>query len=287
MTCMNKVLKLTSPQLELMEDSYPSFLTRYQDSPIRSHIRLTDCVITLYHSGSVVFQGKEADAFYQQWSSLTTTSFQPHIGSDEVGTGDFFGPMVVCAAFVSAEHEAYLKNLGVGDSKGMDDATIEKISVMMIPLIPHRQVVLMPEYYNKFYSKHPNLNVLKALLHNRALVELVEQIPGVPIIMDQFVHEAKYYEYLEMQKTIQRNIQFHTKAESKFMAVAAASVLARYYFLQSWRVMEQSAGIRLPKGAGAEVEQVAKRFLPSIDKKEWDKYVKLHFKTLEKINLAG
>ena len=194
---------------------------------------------------------------------------------------------MVCAAFVSAEHEAYLKNLGVGDSKGLDDATIEKIAVMMIPLIPHRQVVLMPEYYNKFYGKHPNLNVLKALLHNRALVELAEQIPGVPIIMDQFVHEAKYYEYLDMQKTVQRNIQFHTKAESKFMAVAAASVLARYYFLQSWRVMEQSAGIRLPKGAGAEVEQVAKRFLPSIDKKEWDKYVKLHFKTLEKINLAG
>jgi ribonuclease HIII len=287
MTCMNKVLKLTSPQLQHLEEAYPSFLTRYQDSPIRSHIRLSGCVITLYHSGSVVFQGNEADVFYEQWSSLTTTSYQPHIGSDEVGTGDFFGPMVVCAAFVNAEHEAYLKNLGVGDSKGLDDAMIERIAVMMIPLIPHRQVVLMPEYYNKLYRKHPNLNVLKALLHNRALVELTAQIPGVPIIMDQFVHEAKYYEYLAMQKTVQRNIQFHTQAESKFIAVAAASVLARYYFLQSWRVMEQSAGIRLPKGAGADVERVAKQFLPTIEKHAWEHYVKLHFKTLEKINLAG
>lgn len=284
---MNKVLKLTHSQLDVLEEAYPSFLTRYEDSPIRSHIRLTDCVITVYHSGSVVFQGKEAASFFDQWSHLTESSFTPHIGSDEVGTGDFFGPMVVCAAFVSAEHESYLRNLGVGDSKGLDDDSIERIATMMIPLIPHRQVVLMPEYYNKLYQKHPNLNVLKALLHNRALVELAQQVPGVPIIMDQFVHEAKYYEYLDMQKTVQRNISFHTKAESKFLAVAAASVLARYYFLQSWRVMEQDAKMRLPKGAGAEVEQAATRFLPTIEQSEWAKFVKLHFKTLEKINLAG
>lgn len=284
---MNKVLKLSHSQLNLLEEAYPSFLTSYQDSPIRSHIRLTDCVITVYHSGSVVFQGKQASSFYDQWRNLNDTSFTPHIGSDEVGTGDFFGPMVVCAAFVSAEHEPYLRNLGVGDSKGLDDETIERIASMMIPLVPHRQVVLMPEYYNKLYQKHPNLNVLKALLHNRALVELAEQVPGVPIIMDQFVHESKYYEYLEMQKTVQRNISFHTKAESKYIGVAAASVLARYYFLQSWRVMEQAAKMQLPKGAGAEVEHTAKRFLPSIKRSEWDKFVKLHFKTLEKINLAG
>ncbi len=39
------------------------------------------------------------------------------IGSDEVGTGDYFGPIVVTAAYVKKEDIKYLESLGVKDSK--------------------------------------------------------------------------------------------------------------------------------------------------------------------------
>ena len=39
------------------------------------------------------------------------------IGSDEAGSGDYFGPLTVCAAFVTKEHVPILKTLGVDDSK--------------------------------------------------------------------------------------------------------------------------------------------------------------------------
>ena len=47
------------------------------------------------------------------------------IGSDEVGTGDYFGPITVCAAYVRQDQIHLLKELGVQDSKNLND---EKIS---------------------------------------------------------------------------------------------------------------------------------------------------------------
>lgn len=41
----------------------------------------------------------------------------PTIGSDEVGTGDYFGPIVVTASFVDKKMMSKLYELGVRDSK--------------------------------------------------------------------------------------------------------------------------------------------------------------------------
>ena len=283
---MNEVIKANSKQVELLLESYGRFVQPSKVAHIKGVISLDDCVITVYETGSIVFQGKAASEHYQEWQTVFAGSFRVHIGSDEVGTGDFFGPVVVCAAFVNTEHEAYLNKLGVGDSKGFTDEMIRKLAKAMLPLIPHRQVVLMPEYYNKLYAKHPNLNHIKALLHNRAILELLEQTGPVPVVMDQFVHQKKYFEYLDHQKTVHRKIEFHTKAESKFIAVAAASILARYYFLESWVNLEREFNQELPKGAGALVDAAAKTLFQRLDPSRWGHVAKLHFKNLKKIQTS-
>jgi ribonuclease HIII len=280
---MNNVIKANPKQVELLMESYGRFVQPSKVAHIQGIITLNDCVITVYKSGSIVFQGKAAAEHFAEWNTIFAGSFRVHMGSDEVGTGDFFGPMVVCAAFVNTEHERFLKQLGVGDSKSFTDDAIRKMATIMVPLIPHRHVVLMPEYYNKLYAKYPNLNQLKALLHNRAITELLEQTGPVPVVMDQFVHEKKYYEYLADLPHVHRKIEFHTKAESTFIAVAAASILARYYFLESWLILERQLKQSLPKGAGALVDAAASRLFATMDKQHWGNYAKLHFKNLKNI----
>ena len=280
---MNNVIKANPKQVELLMESYGRFVQASKVPHIKGVITLADCVITVYESGSIVFQGKAAAEHAKEWTTIFAGSFRVHIGSDEVGTGDFFGPMVVCAAFVNTEHESFLTQLGVGDSKGFTDDKIRQMATIMVPLIPHRHVVLMPEYYNKLYAKYPNLNQLKALLHNRAITELLELTGPVPVVMDQFVHAAKYFEYLAKVQHVHRTIEFHTKAESKFIAVAAASILARYYFLESWAILERQLQQPLPKGAGALVDTAASRLFATLDKTQWGHYAKLHFKNLKNI----
>ena len=102
-----------------------------------------DTVITLYESGKVVFQGLSADIDANFWRETETILngkapeekdkkekkvdnkdidktdyyFINSIGSDEVGTGDFFGPIVVCASYVNKKDITFLEELGVRDSK--------------------------------------------------------------------------------------------------------------------------------------------------------------------------
>ena len=50
------------------------------------------------------------------------------IGSDEVGTGDYFGPIVVTASYVNKSDITFLEELGVKDSKKLTDKKIIKIT---------------------------------------------------------------------------------------------------------------------------------------------------------------
>ena len=54
------------------------------------------------------------------------------IGSDEVGTGDYFGPITVCATYVNSDQIGLLKELGVQDSKNLNDDKISAIAKQII-----------------------------------------------------------------------------------------------------------------------------------------------------------
>ena len=74
-----------------------------------------DTVITMYESGKVMFQGVSADIDANMWREIDGQSkkkeentkdyekyyYSSSIGSDEVGTGDYFGPIVVTSTYVS------------------------------------------------------------------------------------------------------------------------------------------------------------------------------------------
>jgi len=272
-----------------------------------------DTVITLYESGKVVFQGKDADLSSDFW--ITTEKINSgkvdvknsggkkkdtkkekkeyvnpriynssSIGSDEVGTGDYFGPIVVTAAYVSSENIPFLEELGVKDSKKLTDDDILNIVPKFIKQIPYESMILTNEEYNKFHSNDINMNKIKALLHNKVLYKLSNAIKEYEyIIVDQFAESYIYFNYLKETSNVVRNITFFTKGEDKHLAVACASLISRYIFIKEFDKLSKSVGIDLPKGAGDLVDKTGKQI---IDKYGFDKLkeiAKMNFKNTDKI----
>lgn len=250
------------------------------DNPtIDSIFELSDCKITLYKSKKAVFQGKDVSAYQE----LYQTKFVEQAGSDEVGTGDYFGPVVVAACYVNHDNYPKIKHLGIQDSKQITDELIRKIAPKLMEEVPYSVLIVDNVKYNQIHKQH-NLNAIKALLHNQAYKHLQKKINQLPklSVVDQFTPENYYYNYLRNENEIIKNLHFETKAESKYIAVACASIIARYTFLQVWDKMEENYHFTFPKGSGELVDHAIVRFVQEFGKDKLPQVAKLHFKNTQK-----
>ncbi len=210
--------------------------------------------------------------------------FDEQIGSDEVGVGDFFGPICVCAAYIKKSDIKKLDELGVMDSKKMSDEDILTIGPILIKEFDYSQVYVDNAKYNELIAKGNNLNVIKARLHNQALLHSLKKHSEVKnIFMDQFVEKEKYYQYLSQDHEIVRGIVFHTKGESLYPCVALASVIARYSFLIKMGKLSSKIGYKIPFGASAKVTEFAKKIYKKIGREEFDKIVKKNFANYDEV----
>lgn len=259
-----------------------------------------DTVITLYESGKCMFQGTSADVDAAMWGvQLENTKenkekqkeinkkyyYCNSVGSDEVGTGDYFGPIVVTACYVRKEDIPTLEKLGVGDSKKIDDKKILKIAPEIAKIVKYRSTILYNKEYNEKYTKNVNMNKIKAIMHNKVLYQLMqEEKPDVDyIIVDEFAREARYYEYVKDVPTIQKNITFMTKAEDKNLAVACGSIISRYLFLKEFDKICDSIHIPLVKGAGKDVDAIGEEVVSQYGEEKLNDIAKLNFKNTQRI----
>lgn len=259
-----------------------------------------DTVVTMYESGKVMFQGASADIDAGMWADIDGVERQDKvkikeaekkyynsssIGSDEVGTGDYFGPIVVTSCFVSKEDIPFVEELGIKDSKKLDDSKIVKIAPELIKKIKYKSLIMNNKEYNEKYSSSYNINKIKAIMHNKVLWRMVheEELKYDYIIVDEFAREARYYEYLEGNPEIQRDITFMTKAEDKNLAVACASVISRYIFIREFDKICDEIHIPLPKGAGSDVDTIGKEVVETYGKEKLKEIAKYNFKNTERI----
>ncbi len=211
--------------------------------------------------------------------------YSNQIGSDEVGTGDLFGPITVAASFVKEEDINYLKKLGVDDSKRLSDKEILSLGAKLILKIEYSQVALDNQKYNELVNKGYNLNQMKALMHNQVLKNLVKKHRDVKeIFIDQFVEKDKYYSYLNKEKEVVRNITFKTKGESYFPCVAVSSIIARYSFLKKMDNMNKKYNFEFPLGAGKKTTEALNKFAKKYGKKELEKVAKLNFANVKDLS---
>lgn len=269
-----------------------------------------DTVVTMYQSGKVVFQGKDADLASEFWietekinygTAKVTSSDNKNekststerkiplrinsIGSDEVGTGDFFGPIVVTATYVAKENIDFLLELGVKDSKKMNDEKIKEVVPQIIKKIPYKTFILNNKQYNEVYNNNMNMNKMKAILHNKVLSSFSNKntYPYDYIVVDQFENPKSYYNHLSEAKFKVYNITFLTKAEDQCLSVACASLISRYIFLKEMNKISNSIGIDLPKGASNLVDNVAKEIVNKYGKDKLYEIAKLNFSNTNRI----
>ena len=187
------------------------------------------------------------------------------VGSDETGTGDFFGPVTVAACYVRADQIELVRELGVKDSKQLTDDLMRKIAPDLQATLIYSVLTLKNDKYNEVQGRGWSQGKIKALLHNQALKHVVwkmdDEKPNF-ILIDQFAERGIYYNHIkEESEIIRENVLFSTKAEGLHLSVAAASIIARVAFLEAMDQLSEIAGMTLPKGAGAKVDEVAAKIL--------------------------
>lgn len=202
------------------------------------------------------------------------------IGSDEAGSGDYFGPMTVVASYVSKKNAEILKVLGVMDSKNLKDDKIIALAEQIIPIIPHSLLVLDNPKYNERKAMGWSQVKMKAVLHNQAILNVLDKIDGASldyIVIDQFAVQGVYENYALTAIPERDKTRFETKGESKSIAIAASSIIARYAFVKYYDEIIRETGIHITKGAGAKVDLEAAKiiskkgieYLDSITKKDF------------------
>lgn len=255
-----------------------------------------DCSVLVYTSNKVVFQGKNAQYEASIWADVpssdskpktkeTTNAAQivfPMMGSDEVGTGDFFGPVVVSAVYLDQHQADMIQHYQITDSKMINDDKIMKIFLDLKDKIQHHTLILPNEKFNEQTRLGLNMNAIKAKLHNHALKKLYNQV-DMPklIVVDQFCSEKNYYQYLADDEVIK--VHLETKAESKYIAVALASVFARAAFLIAMDDLTKIANQPLLKGAGSNVDIQAQSIYDEFGPDIFLKISKVNFKNYDRI----
>lgn len=256
--------------------------------------------VSVYTSGKLLVQGKGTREFLEfvleplvfkkiqmgYEETITQTSnpdntYLEKIGGDESGKGDYFGPLVIAAAYLQKENLSKIRDLKVQDSKKITDKKINTIYPKLIKFIDFEVIAIMPEKYNQLFDKMKNLNKILAWGHATAVENLFRKVNCSNVLIDKFAKEYLIANQLK-NKIPDLKLQQKTKAESD-AAVAAASVVARYHYLLRLNELSDKFKIKLPKGAGTPVDTVGRDFLKTHPFETLSKIAKIHFKNTQKI----
>ena len=249
-----------------------------------------------YTSGKLLIQGKDVSKVSDEIDSIIKNKNinectnknddnikieEKYIGTDESGKGDFFGPLVIAGVQVCEENKRLFIELGIKDSKKLDDKKIKQLAVQIKNNAIYSVVVINPQKYNELYSKFNNLNKLLAWGHARAIENILDKSPCSYALADKFGDESLIKNAL---MTKGKNIILNqiVRAESD-IAVAAASILARAEFVKRIDEMQEKFNVTLSKGASSKVVEEARNFVNIYSFERLNEVAKMHFKTVNEI----
>lgn len=188
-----------------------------------------------------------------------------HVGSDETLKGDTFGGLVVCAFLYEPKIKEDLISLGVKDSKQLSDKKIEEIAQSLLKKYKNRisLLELKPKEYNE---KTKTISITKIL--NDSHSKLAKKLDSsCEHIVD------KYPGCNSGTKQI-------TKGEEHSLAIATASIVARYTGLKQFSYLSSLAGFTLPKGS-THVKAALEKLVDA--GKDLSQFAKLHFQNVRRV----
>jgi len=293
--------KLTDEQAATLKSCLESRNFSFREVPYARFAGEKDKTnVVFYDSGKLVVQGKGTQEFIEfvlepevlkqaklgYEAVLNPELLLPRIGVDESGKGDFFGPMCVAGVYVNEAVLAVWKDAGVRDSKNISsDKKISELAKLIweTPGCVSTVVPLGNEAYNRLHAKMGSVNAVLAWGHARVIENLMGQRhrmnpPPVRAISDQFAASKSVVEKALMSMGKELELVQRHKAEED-LAVAAASILARDEFVKRLAALGKDYGVELPKGAGANVDVLAKELFAKHGAAVLAKIAKIHFRT--------
>ena len=278
----NFSIRLDDDKIAKLKETFKDDIKPNNNEYVDTFIQRDDLTITIYKSQKVVFQGN--DAFFYAQAYLDVKKAR-QAGSDEVGTGDVFGPVVVCAAIVEEEDYPFIEENHITDSKALNDDFIRKIGPQLRNRFKHSLLILDNATYNRVHETD-NLNAIKAKMHNKAYLNMADKGYDIPkaAYVDQFCSVDDYYRYLANEPKVYHDLIFETKAESKYPAVAVGSMISRYAFLEYMDNLNRKYKMEFQRGSSDTegIDKNIEEFIARYGKNELANVGKLHFKNFDK-----
>ena len=187
------------------------------------------------------------------------------VAIDEAGRGPVIGPMVLCVVMMDEKDQFKLKILGVKDSKLLSPAQRIKVFDLLKNDIKYKAIVVSPgEIDNALFSENTNLNWLEA----DKSVEIMNHFNAERAILDcPSNNKENYVGYIrERLKNKDMEIKAEFKADRKYLAVGAASIIAKV--IRDKEIDKLKKKYNVEFGSGYPSDEITQNFL----KKNYDKY---------------
>lgn len=248
--------------------------------------------VNIYTTGRLVVGGRNSPlrSILKEWASAQQagTPASParvevvHIGVDEAGKGDVFGPLVIAGAVVLPEQSTLFLSMEIRDSKSIASGLIQQVAAWLQNHCTHEVLLLGPAEYNSRYTELGNLNRLLAWGHARVIQALHNRTGVMAALSDQFSQRSDIQQALT---TVNCPVVLEQRPHAENdLAVAAASILARSAFERAFEDLRHKSGLDLPYGAS---DPAIPKFLQQIHQR-WGaeglrRSAKLHFKPVQAV----
>ena len=221
-------------------------------------------------------------------SSTGEKNYYPlsHIGCDETGSGDFFGPLCVVACYIDERDCDWLMSLNIRDPKLMTPQEVIDIAREIKDRLVYSLLILDNSHYNQMAAAGHNLANIKAKLYNQAVTNVMQKV-AMKIdkkVVNQFVSPKTYYNYLKNEVIVVKDLSFEQKGEEQYLAIMCSSILSKYAFYQYFNNMSRSLKMKLPRGnTSSVVDHVAITIAQKYGKKMLLKVTKTNMTNYKRI----
>ena len=210
-----------------------------------------------------------------------------HIGCDETGSTDFFGPLCIVSCYIDERDIDWLESLNLRDPKSYTDQETILIARELKDRLIYSLLILDNTHYNQMANEGKNLANIKAQLYNQAITNVMQktQLNVTKKVITQFVSPKTYFNYLKSEVIVVKDVMFQPKEEIKFYGIICSGILSRYAYLQYYGNMCKSLKVVLPRGTGTNVEQVAYQLTQKFGDKMINKVAKMNFTNYKRLKV--
>ncbi|NQX83939.1 MAG: DUF3378 domain-containing protein [Mycoplasmataceae bacterium] len=271
--------KINKEEEKFIMKNYSNFELESNNQYIKFFAKTNEITISLYTSSKIVISG-----FRLEENDLVKylNNFEVNeniVGSDETGTGDLFGPIIITAVKFNNKTSDVLKKINVGDSKKISDNIIEDYYLKLINNVESKTIIIEPENYNEMYKRTGNIKSIISWGHFK-----VQNMIGGDYkrIIDQFVNKSKFFEYISKDSNEYDDWLFETKSEDKYPQVAVASIIARHKLNEWFKINNEKNSFELKKGNSYTRDEL-KVLIKKIGKDNIKSYAKKDFKNIKNL----